>query len=77
MVEESGDREILNYFDRVSIELKFDGVIHGDLFLDNCKFRGGTLSGIFDFSDVSLGDFYFDLAVIAVGSSFRGRCFRY
>ncbi len=71
MVEESGDREILNYFDRVSIELKFDGVIHGDLFLDNCKFRGGTLSGIFDFSDVSLGDFYFDLAVVAVGSSFR------
>jgi len=71
MVEISGSREVLNHFDRVSIELKLDGVIHGDLFLDNCKFRGDILSGVFDFSDISLGDFYFDLAVVAVGSCFK------
>ncbi len=72
MVERGGDREVLNYFDKVSIELRLDGVIHGDLFLDNCKFKGNSLNGVFDFSDISLGDFYFDLAVVAVGSSFRG-----
>ncbi len=72
MVERGGDREILNYFDEVSIELRLDGLIHGDLFLDNCKFKGNSLNGVFDFSDISLGDFYFDLAVVAVGSSFKG-----
>ncbi len=72
MVKRSKDRDILNYFERVSIELRLDGVIHGDLFLDNCKFKGNSLNGVFDFSDISLGDFYFDLAVVAVGSSFRG-----
>ncbi len=48
MVERGGDREILNYFDEVSIELRLDGVIHGDLFLDNCKFKGNSLNGVFD-----------------------------
>ncbi len=72
MVKRSKDRDILNYFDKVSIELRLDGVIHGDLFLDNCKFKENSLNGVFDFSDISLGDFYFDLAVVAVGSSFRG-----
>ncbi len=29
MVQRSKDRDILNYFERVSIELRLDGVIHG------------------------------------------------
>ncbi len=41
MVKRSKNRNILNYFDKVSIELRLDGVIHGDLFLDYCKgFKG-------------------------------------
>jgi homoserine kinase type II len=47
------------------IKLYEDGVIHGDLFPDNAKFIDGELSGVFDFVEASLGDFCFDLAVVA------------
>ena len=47
------------------IKLQNDGIIHGDLFPDNTKFIDQTLSGVFDFSDAGLGDFGFDLAVVA------------
>ncbi len=53
------------------IELKEDGIIHGDLFLDNCKFVNGSLSGVYDFSDSNLGDFHFDLAVVALSWCFE------
>ncbi len=47
------------------IDLSYDGIIHGDLFPDNCKFIGNELSGVFDFIEASVGDFLFDLAVVA------------
>ena len=47
------------------IKLYEDGVIHGDLFPDNAKFIDDKLSGVFDFVEASLGDFCFDLAVVA------------
>jgi len=53
-------------FDSIDLELSCDGVIHGDLFLDNVLFDNGELSGVFDFIEACEGDFLFDLAVVAV-----------
>jgi len=72
MIIESKSEILLRLYSSIELNLRVDGVIHGDLFLDNCKFIGDRLSGVFDFSQVSRGDFYFDLAVVAVGSCFRG-----
>ncbi len=47
------------------ISLKKDGIIHGDLFLDNAKFIDRKLSGVFDFTEATCGSFIFDLAVVA------------
>lgn len=52
-------------FDSIDIELSRDGVIHGDLFLDNVLFTNNELSGVFDFIEACEGDFLFDLAVVA------------
>ncbi len=62
---------LLKYFNSIDIKLNRDGVIHGDLFIDNCKFRDGKLVGVYDFSDFSIGDFYFDLAVVSISFCFR------
>lgn len=53
-------------FDSIDLQLARDGVIHGDLFLDNALFDNGELSGVFDFIEACEGDFLFDLAVIAI-----------
>ena len=47
------------------IELKDDGIIHGDLFLDNTKFTDDKLTAVFDFIEACNGSFLFDLSVIA------------
>lgn len=52
-------------FDSIELQLSCDGVIHGDLFLDNVLFDNGELSGVFDFIEACEGDFLFDLAVVA------------
>jgi len=72
LIDLTNNRTLLNYFDTISLELKSDGIIHGDLFIDNCKFQNHKLSGVFDFSDACCGDFYFDLAVVAVAWCFEG-----
>ena len=41
-----------------------DTIIHGDLFPDNALFIDDELSGVIDFSDASIGDRYFDIAVV-------------
>ena len=56
----------LNYFNTIHCEFKNDGVIHGDLFCDNAKFKDDILSGVFDFIEACEGDFVFDLAVVAL-----------
>jgi len=54
-----------NHLKNIDIELKNDGIIHGDLFPDNVKWKNGELSGVYDFSEACNGDFKFDLAVVA------------
>ena len=39
-------------------------IIHGDLFPDNALFVDNSLSAVIDFSDASIGDRYFDIAVV-------------
>jgi len=68
----TNNKTLLKYFNSISLELKNDGVIHGDLFIDNCKFQNHKLNGVFDFSDACCGDFHFDLAVVVVGWCFEG-----
>jgi len=71
MIDTIQDPLIDHYFHTIDISLKNEGIIHGDLFPDNCKFNKGRLSGVFDFSDSAFGDFHFDLAVVAVGWCFE------
>ncbi len=47
-----------------NLKIEEDGVIHGDLFLDNAKFYKDKLSGVFDFSDFCKGSFLFDVGVV-------------
>ncbi len=71
LIDKSRNISLLNYFHSINLNSKNDGVIHGDLFTDNCKFKAGKISGVYDFSDICMGDFYFDLAVVAVGWCFE------
>lgn len=50
----------------IDLSLRNDGIIHGDLFLDNALFLEGSLSCVIDFTQACDGDFYFDLAVAAL-----------
>jgi homoserine kinase type II len=70
-IDSADNPSLLKYFHAIELTLKCEGVIHGDLFPDNCKFKTDKISGVYDFSDICLGDFHFDLAVIAVGWCFE------
>ena len=72
LIMDSGCDELVKHFKSVNIELKEDGIIHGDLFCDNAKFQNGVLSGVYDFSEACNGDFIFDLGVTAVSWCFEG-----
>ena len=65
LILSSKNKTFLNYFNTINCELKNDGIIHGDLFCDNAKFKDNILAGVFDFSEACNGDFLFDLAVVA------------
>ncbi len=66
LIEKTGNEIFKKEFDSLKIELKNDGIIHGDLFLDNATFCEDELTCVFDFSDACEGDFIFDLAVVAL-----------
>ncbi len=71
LIDSTNNPSLMEHFHTIDLTLKSEGVIHGDLFPDNCKFKEDKLSGVYDFSDVCLGDFHFDLAVVAVGWCFE------
>lgn len=59
--------EIFNeLFTKSKIDFKNNGLIHGDLFVDNAIFKNNELEAVIDFSEACVGDFLFDLAVIAM-----------
>lgn len=60
-------------FDSIDLHLSRDGIIHGDLFLDNALFENGELSGVVDFIEACEGDFLFDLAVVAISWCLEGK----
>jgi len=66
LIEKTGYEPFINSFHHLDIELKNDGIIHGDLFLDNATFVKRKLSCVFDFSEACNGDFLFDVAVVAL-----------
>ncbi len=66
LIEHTENITLKKYFSTIKCEPEDHGVIHGDLFVDNAKFMGNRLSGIYDFSDACNGDFYFELAVTAL-----------
>jgi homoserine kinase type II len=73
LVNSTGSKRLKKeYFFTVELTLHNDGVIHGDLFPDNCKFMEQRLSGVYDFSDACMGDFHFELAVVAMAWCFDG-----
>ena len=66
LIKLTNQEKFQEHFNSMNIELKEDGIIHGDLFVDNAKFKNGKLSGVYDFTDASIGDFYFELAVVSI-----------
>ena len=66
LINKTRNKKFEDEFNSLNIELKNDGVIHGDLFLDNATFCKDKLTCVFDFSDACEGDFIFDLAVVAL-----------
>ncbi len=66
LIDESGYDRFQNVFDSIDIELKNEGIIHGDLFIDNAMFKDEKLSCVFDFNEACTGDFIFDLSVSAI-----------
>jgi len=65
IINKRGISILQKYLEPIKIELKNDGIIHGDIFCDNVKWENDQLSGVYDFSEACNGDFTFDLAVIA------------
>ena len=66
LIEQSGYAPFIDIFEGIEITLKDNGIIHGDLFLDNALFKDDELSCVIDFSEACNGDFLFDLAVAAI-----------
>ncbi len=72
LIKQSHYPPLLHAWEHLDITLHNDGIIHGDLFVDNAKFQEGRLSGVYDFSGACEGDFLFDLAVVASSWCFEG-----
>lgn len=66
LIKQSKNEYFEKWYLNLDIKLKNDGIIHGDLFIDNAMFYEDKLSCVFDFSDSCSGDFLFDLAVVAL-----------
>jgi len=71
LIKQTNEPEFLNYFNDINIKLENNGVIHGDLFYDNAKFKDDRLSGVYDFIEACEGDFVFELAVVALSWCFE------
>ena len=76
-IKDSKDNRFLEIFDSLNIEFKSDGLIHGDLFVDNAIFNNDNLEAVIDFNEVCIGDYIFDLAVVIISwCSFEKNSFK-
>lgn len=66
LIAQTGHAPFAHLFGKLTLTLRNDGIIHGDLFLDNASFKSGRLSCVYDLSEACNGDFRFDLAVTAL-----------
>jgi homoserine kinase type II len=66
MIDESNVEIFDTLLKKIDLTLRNDGIIHGDLFMDNALFEGGSLSCVIDFTQACNGDFLFDLAVTSL-----------
>ncbi|MGM0623407.1 MAG: phosphotransferase [Campylobacterota bacterium] len=66
MVLQTRFRPFIKQLQSVQIHLKDEGIIHGDLFVDNALFCSDRLCCVIDFAQSCNGDFSFDLAVAAL-----------
>lgn len=66
MIDESNVEIFDTLLKKIDLRLRNDGIIHGDLFMDNALFEGGSLSCVIDFTQACNGDFLFDLAVTSL-----------
>jgi len=71
LIIQTNNLRLLEYFNTIHCELKNDGMIHGDLFCDNAKFKDDKLSGVYDFIEACRGDFIFELAVVTISWCFE------
>lgn len=65
LIEKTNYKIFITIFNTIDIDLKNDGIIHGDLFIDNAIFKNDKLSCVIDFTNACVGDFIFDIAVVA------------
>jgi len=66
LIDQTQHSPFMDVFKQLDIPLKNDGIIHGDLFIDNASFHDGKISCVYDFGEACNGDFRFDLAVAAL-----------
>ena len=66
LIKKTNNKEFKTLFKTINIKLKNDGIIHGDLFVDNAIFKNDKLSCIIDFGDSCDGDFLLDLAIASI-----------
>ncbi len=71
LINKSDNISLGKYFKNINCTLQNNGIIHGDLFIDNVKFKNDKLTGVYDFSEACNGDFLFDLATIAISWCFN------
>lgn len=71
LIDKANYKPLNDIYDSITIVLKDDGIIHGDLFVDNAKFLDNKLNGVYDFIDSCEGDFLFDLAVVSISWCFK------
>lgn len=66
LIKNSKNKDFLDKFNSINIDFEDNGLIHGDLFIDNAIFKNDDLSAIIDFNEACRGDFVFDLAVVVM-----------
>ncbi len=66
LIARTGHEPFSALFAELRIDLRDEGIIHGDLFPDNASFCGDELGCVYDWSEACNGDFTFDLAVTAL-----------